>query len=416
MANLDIEHIGGDNYSFKASGCHLKYFVIWKGGEEPTVNNWIDLPNVSNYNYIMDFSIENNKGIHFHVYDGNTNRRDDDEDYYNNLYQQRQIREQIEFEREQRQREMEQMKMQMKEMELSYQNKMEQIKAENEREKMRIEKEKRRLEEDRSRREEQERRKKEEHLMKVNNANNELHNLDNNLLKNYIIKISQKGINKLYEHNQLLNANNMIPKNDISQFISNKLHNASETIINSMLIESKHFNIILLGKTGVGKSTLINGILKLEQNNKAKEGYGRSTTQTFQEYTSIKRPGLRLIDSRGIEIGSHNITEVIGSVEKHIETIAKLGDPDKFIHCIWYCIDDNSARCEKEEENAIMELKDIYEEKKLPVIFALTRSFNINKYEKMIRYLNSLGINDIVPVLAKTYEINTNKENIQVKP
>ena len=34
----------------------------------------------------------------------------------------------------------------------------------------------------------------------------------------------------------------------------------------------------------------------------------------------------------------------------------------------------------------------------------------------MIRYLNSLGINDIVPVLAKTYEINTNKENIQVKP
>ena len=72
MANLDIEHIGGDNYSFKASGCHLKYFVIWKGGEEPTVNNWIDLPNVSNYNYTMDFSIENNKGINFHVYDGNT--------------------------------------------------------------------------------------------------------------------------------------------------------------------------------------------------------------------------------------------------------------------------------------------------------------------------------------------------------
>ena len=63
-----------------------------------------------------------------------------------------------------------------------------------------------------------------------------------------------------------------------------------------------------------------------------------------------------------------------------------------------------------------MELKDIYEEKKLPVIFVLTRSFNVNEYEKMILYLNSLGINDIVPVLAKTYEINTNKENIQVKP
>ena len=34
----------------------------------------------------------------------------------------------------------------------------------------------------------------------------------------------------------------------------------------------------------------------------------------------------------------------------------------------------------------------------------------------MIRYLNSLGINDIIPVLAKDYEITIDKQNIVIKP
>ena len=43
MAHLDIKPDGGDNYSFMASGCHLKYFVIWKGGENPTTDDWIEV-------------------------------------------------------------------------------------------------------------------------------------------------------------------------------------------------------------------------------------------------------------------------------------------------------------------------------------------------------------------------------------
>ena len=70
MAHLDIKPDGGDNYSFMASGCHLKYFVIWKGGENPTTDDWIEVYGSNNY-YQLPYPIKNDKGINFHVYDGN---------------------------------------------------------------------------------------------------------------------------------------------------------------------------------------------------------------------------------------------------------------------------------------------------------------------------------------------------------
>ena len=173
MAYLDIEPKGGDNYSFKASGCHLKYFVIWKGGKDPTIDDWFKVYS-SNNNYEKTYHIENDKGINFHVYDGNNesdyrgkkfypperknygnNRKnysnkkddsDDDNDYkYNNFNnqrrlneqrEQRRLRQQIEFEREQIEFEREQMEMEIKNINLQYQKKMERMEAENEKEKI----------------------------------------------------------------------------------------------------------------------------------------------------------------------------------------------------------------------------------------------------------------------------------------
>ena len=88
----------------------------------------------------------------------------------------------------------------------------------------------------------------------------------------------------------------MIPKNDIIKFIDNKQQEILETMAKNKLEQHKHFNILVLGKSGIGKSTLINSILKLDEYNE--EGLGLNTLREFREYTSNERSGLRLIDSK----------------------------------------------------------------------------------------------------------------------
>src|SRR5688572_30787161 len=60
-------------------------------------------------------------------------------------------------------------------------------------------------------------------------------------------------------------------------------------------------NVLLVGKSGVGKSTLINGITGRPV---APVGVGEPVTMTVDEYTDPGLP-IRFFDSRGIELGEN---------------------------------------------------------------------------------------------------------------
>ena len=231
-------------------------------------------------------------------------------------------------------------------------------------------------------------------------------------IKNEINKYSPNNLKSLF---QILAENEKIKKKLIED--SKK---ETETILNKSYENSCHFNILLLGKTGVGKSTLINGIFDFNEKEGAKTGVGKPITQKFDEFTSDKRKCLRIIDSKGIELGDHNINTVFNSAKRLIEKKAFEGDPDKLIHCIWYCFKSDILRFEDIEKDTVSLLMNQYGDNDLPVIIVITQNYDDAATKTMIdliknefKFLNREMV--IVPVVAKEQIIEKKKNKLVIQ-
>ena len=192
----------------------------------------------------------------------------------------------------------------------------------------------------------------------------------------------------------------------------------SEKIMENYFKNSNHFNVLLLGKTGVGKSTLINGTFDFAENKGAKTGIGEPITKEFGEYISDKRKGLRLIDSQGIELKGQNIEVVFNSAKKLIEDRARKGDPDKLIHCIWYCFKSSGLRFENCEKEILTLLMNQYDDNELPIIIVITQNYIEEDTQIMIDYLKKEFQNRemmIIPVVAAKKNIGNKKNELIIK-
>jgi putative ribosome biogenesis GTPase RsgA len=133
--------------------------------------------------------------------------------------------------------------------------------------------------------------------------------------------------------------------------------------------EIKHLNLQVIGKTGVGKSTLLNAIFG---ENVAEEKKGEPCTMETKCYESQKYNFIRIYDTRGIEISKNfDIDKVFKETLKEIKAKCEKNEPDDLIHCLLYCF--TGTRFEKEEGEILVKLRKTYEGKKLPIILVLTQ-------------------------------------------
>ena len=209
--------------------------------------------------------------------------------------------------------------------------------------------------------------------------------------------------------------------------IPNAIKKEIETNINKSEFTEKlnHFNILILGRAGIGKTTLINSILEFEGTpNELLTGEGTSKTMGEPKgYTSEKVKGLRLWDSQGIDKEKYDIPKVVEDVKKLINEASINNDPDKFIHCIWYCV--SGYRFEKAESESISELMSIYDDDTLPIIIIYTEAYDeetaenvCNEVKKVLESKtdkNKIKEINIIPIVAKKKEIKVGNDYIIVE-
>ncbi|MGN8478470.1 GTPase [Helicobacter pylori] len=107
--------------------------------------------------------------------------------------------------------------------------------------------------------------------------------------------------------------------------------------------EKPKMNVLLMGATGVGKSSLINALFGKEI---AKVGVGKPITQHLEKYVDEEQ-GLILWDTKGIEAKDYKDT--MESIKKEMEASFKTLSEKEAIDVVYLCVKETESRVQERE-------------------------------------------------------------------
>jgi len=151
-------------------------------------------------------------------------------------------------------------------------------------------------------------------------------------------------------------------------------------------------NVLIVGITGVGKSSLINSVFRSKI---AQTGSGKPITQHFTKYDHENSP-IVLYDSRGLEHGQHEqfMSETREFFEEHSASMK--GDTRQAVHVVWYIINAASARFQDFEE---MICRTVFNN--VPIIFIINKADLVDRkdLEHLRVVLEDLKLPNCIAVL-----------------
>jgi uncharacterized protein (DUF697 family)/GTP-binding protein EngB required for normal cell division len=137
-----------------------------------------------------------------------------------------------------------------------------------------------------------------------------------------------------------------------------------------------HANILIIGQTGVGKSTLINAVFRKPL---AQTSMGRPVTKVIERFEDPDVP-VTLYDSRGVELGDSK-DRVIKDFKRTIAKSRK-ARPEHHIHLLWYCMDAGQTRVQDYDLEIIAALAE-----EVPVLVVFTQTIDHERADALEKAL-----------------------------
>lgn len=154
-----------------------------------------------------------------------------------------------------------------------------------------------------------------------------------------------------------------------------------EKIVKDALAAAKknigHANVLIAGKTGVGKSTLVNAVFQGEL---ATTGIGKPVTPNTREYTKEGIP-LTIIDTKGIEAADYEGTKSL--LEKALQERNESSDAARHVHVAWLCISEDSRRVEQAE----VDLLALFSKYRIPTVAVITKARSDGGFKNQVENL-----------------------------
>ena len=140
--------------------------------------------------------------------------------------------------------------------------------------------------------------------------------------------------------------------------------------------ERGQVNILIAGRSGVGKSTLINAVFEQDI---AEVGQGKPVTKSTREITKEGVP-LAIFDTRGLEMSAFN--ETITELKELIIRRRNEHDGNKHLHVGWLCIQEDGRRVEDAEIQLCKMLAE-----HIPVMVVITKARSDNGFQSTVSNL-----------------------------